>query len=200
MQPFEHDSLQDQDDPTERDRGAHDRDADRGEGGADDQAEAPAADPTAVRVLAERLLRGLGLDVQAQARDAGPTIEVEVTGPDHEFLLGQQGEALNATQYLLNRIIYRGRRGRKIHVDAGGFRRQREDEVVEIARRTAEKAKAKGEECLLSPLNPYERRLVHLALGEIEGIETRSVGDGFLKRVAIIPSGKRGGKPERDGA
>ncbi len=165
-----------------------------------DQEDAPAADPGAVRDLADRLLRGLGLDIQVEARDAGATLEVNVTGPDHEHLLGQQGEALNAMQYLLNRIIYRGRRGKKIHVDAGGFRKLREDEVVEIARQTAEKARASGEECLLSPLNSYERRLVHLALNEIEGIETRSVGDGFLKRIAIIPSRKHGSEPERGGA
>jgi len=194
MQPVDHDNRSDHDDRpgpsprTERDDVS------------DEPGEAAAADPVAVRELADRLLRGLGLDVQVEARDAGATIEVEVTGPDHGSLLGQQGEALNATQYLLNRILYRGRRGKKIHVDAGGFRKLRENEVVEIALRTAEKAKAKGEECLLSPLNPYERRLVHLALGEIEGIKTRSIGDGFLKRVAIIPSSKRGSEPERGGA
>jgi len=175
-------------------------DAPENRGAVTDQEEAPAADPGVVRDLADRLLRGLGLDIQVETRDAGAALEVNVVGPDHEFLLGQKGEALNAMQYLLNRIIYRGRRGKKIHVDAGGFRKSREDEMLEIARRTAEKARASGEECLLNPLNSYERRLVHLALSEIEGIETRSVGDGFLKRIAIIPSRKRGGEPERGGA
>ena len=56
--------------------------------------------------------------------------------------------------------------------------------------------KACGEESLLSPLNPYERRLVHLALAEIGGIETRSVGDGFLKRIAIVPAAKS--SPDQD--
>jgi spoIIIJ-associated protein len=74
-------------------------------------------------------------------------------------------------------------------VDSGGYRKAREEEIAEIARRTAEKARSRGEECVLSPLNPYERRLVHLALKEFPGVETRSLGDGFLKRVAIIPAG-----------
>ena len=91
---------------------------------------------------------------------------------------------------MLNRIIYRGRKGKKIHVDSEGFRRVREDEIVEIAQRTAEKALDRGEECLLSPLNPYERRLVHLALQDNDAVETRSQGDGFLKRVAIRPAKK----------
>ncbi|MGH9797989.1 MAG: R3H domain-containing nucleic acid-binding protein, partial [Candidatus Polarisedimenticolia bacterium] len=97
------------------------------------------------------------------------------------------------------RIVYRGRRGKKIHVDSGGFRRQREEEIVEIARLTAEKVLAQGEEQALSPLNPYERRLVHLALSEMDGVETKSVGDGFLKRVVIRPSARPGGGPARGG-
>jgi spoIIIJ-associated protein len=148
----------------------------------------PPADPEQVRSLTDRMLGGLGLAVHARARDAGETIEVDLTGPDRDFLLDRRGEALNAVQYLLNRIIYRGRKGKKIHVDSDGFRRAREDEIVEIAVRTAEKVRARSEESLLSPMNPYERRLVHLALREVPGIDTRSVGDGFLKRVAIFPA------------
>jgi spoIIIJ-associated protein len=148
----------------------------------------PAADPADVQRLAERLLRGLGLEVRAEARDSGETIEVDIVGEDREYLLTRKGEALNAAQYLLNRILYRGRKGKKIHLDSGGFRRLREDEIVEIALRSAEKARAQGEEVVLSPLNPYERRLVHLALAEVEGVETRSTGDGFLKRIVIVPT------------
>ena len=148
------------------------------------------ADPKQVRELASRLVRGLGLDVDADVREADDTIEVDITGADRDYLLDRRGEALNALQYLLNRIIYRGRRGKKIHVDSEGFRRVREDEIVEIAQRTAEKALDRGEECLLSPLNPYERRLVHLALQDNDAVETRSQGDGFLKRVAIRPAKK----------
>lgn len=172
----------------------HERD-----GGADGEAEAPAADPADVVRLAERILQGLGLDIKATAGDGAESIQVDLTGPDGEHLLNRKGEGLGALQYLLNRIIYRGRRGRKIQVDCGGFRKMREDEIVDIAVRSAEKVKAGGQECLLSPLNPYERRLVHIALAEIGGIETRSVGDGFLKQIAIVPAGKPGQDREPDG-
>ena len=99
----------------------------------------------------------------------------------------------------VERHVDRGRVGKRIHLDSAGFRKIREDEVVEIARRTAEQVRARGEESLLSPLNPYERRIVHLALSEVEGVATRSVGDGFLKRIAIYPTRKSGpgaGRPE----
>ena len=168
------------------------------DGASREGAEVPPADPAEVARLADRTLRGLGLDVQCSARDAGETIQVDVTGPDHDYLLDRRGAGLSALQYLLNRVLYRGRRGKKIQADAGGFRRLREEEIVEIARRAAEKVKAKGEEILLSPLNPYERRLVHIALREFEGLETESRGDSFLKRVAIFPAGKGGrGAPRR---
>lgn len=171
------------------------------DGGTDREpgAEAPAADPADVVRLAERILQGLGLDIKATAADGAEAIQVELTGPDGEHLLNRKGEGLAALQYLLNRIIYRGRKGRKIQVDCGGFRKMREDEIVDIAVRSAEKVKAGGQECLLSPLNPYERRLVHIALSEIGGVETRSVGDGFLKQIAIMPAGKSGQDREPDG-
>jgi len=152
-----------------------------------DGSTAVSADPAEVTRLADRLLQGLGLDVSCAARDAGETIEVDVDGADRDYLLDRRGEALNAVQYLLNRILYKGRAGKKIHVDSDGFRRLREEEIVEIAILAAEKVKARGEESVLSPLNPYERRLVHLALRDVEGVATRSLGDGFLKRVAIVP-------------
>jgi len=163
-------------------------------GSLQDPAEEPAAQarPEEVETLARRILEGLGFDVTVAARDAEATIEVDIAGPDRDFLLDHKAEALNALQYLLNRIIYRGRTGKKIHLDSDGYRRDREEEIVEVARRTAAQVKSRGEESLLSPLNPYERRLVHLAMAEIEGVGTRSLGDGFLKRIAIFPSKKTG--------
>ncbi|HEV8701044.1 MAG TPA: R3H domain-containing nucleic acid-binding protein [Candidatus Polarisedimenticolia bacterium] len=174
----------------------HERKGDRE---TEPEGEAPAADPADVVRLAERILHGLGLDIKATVRDGAEAIQLDLAGPDGEHLLSRKGEGLGALQYLLNRIIYRGRKGRKIQVDCGGFRKLREDEVVEIAVRSAEKVKAGGQECVLSPLNPYERRLVHIALAEMGGVETRSIGDGFLKQIAIVPAGQPKQDREPDG-
>ena len=159
------------------------------DGATDDGAELVAS-PDEVMALTSRIVRGLELDLTVSVHDGGDSIEVDVSGPDRDYLLDRRGEPLNALQYLLNRIVYRGSRGRRIHVDSEGFRRVREDEIVEIALRTAEKVKASDEECVMSPLNPYERRLVHMALGEVDGVATRSIGEGFLKRVAIFPASR----------
>jgi spoIIIJ-associated protein len=167
------------------------------EDGGREAGELPAADPEEVARLASGILQGLNLDLQASARDAGATIEVDVSGPDRNLMLAHRAEALNALQYLLNRVVYRGRAGKKIHLDSEGYRRLREDEIVAAARRTAETVRAQGKETLLNPLNPYERRLVHLALNEMEGIGTRSIGDGFMKRIAIFRSASGGGGAAR---
>src|SRR5262245_58436143 len=172
-----------------RERMTVDDESTRNAAAAEDAGPMPSADPEAVAGLAREVLTGLGLDLKVSARDTETSIEVDIEGADRDLLLDRRGEALNALQYLLNRIVYRGRAGKKIHLDSGGYRRDREDEIVEIARRAAEAAKSRGKEQLLSPLNPYERRLVHIALSEIEGVTTRSVGDGFLKRVAVVPTG-----------
>ena len=153
------------------------------------------ADPAEVESLTRQVLEGLGLEVKVSVKDAGETIEVDVDGADRDLLTDHKAEALDALQYLANRIIYRGRPGKKIHFDSGGYRRGREDEIVESARRAAGVVKERGREQLLNPLNPYERRLVHLALSEIDGIGTRSIGDGFLKRIAIF---LKDDEPRRD--
>ncbi len=155
------------------------------------------ADPAEVEALTRQVLEGLGLQVTVTVKDTGETLEVDVDGADRDLLIDHKAEALDALQYLANRIIYRGRTGKKIHFDSGGYRRGREDEIVQTARRAADAVKDRGREQLLNPLNPYERRLVHIALAEIEGIGTRSIGDGFLKRIAIFLKDDAARRPDR---
>ena len=176
---------------TQDDRGRDPEDPQALEGnGTAEPSQGQGAQAAEVLQLADQILRGLGLNVEATVHHGAETIDVDLTGPDREHLLDRRGEGLNALQYLLNRILYRGQKEKKVHVDCDGFRRTREEEIIEISRRAAEKVRARGEVCLLSPLNPYERRLVHLALRDVADVETKSLGEGFLKRVAIRPAGK----------
>src|SRR5262245_10328038 len=110
--------------------------------GTETEDDAPPADAADVERLTERILRGLGLDVRASVHDDADAIQIDLSGADRDYLLSRKGEGLSALQYLLNRIVYRGRRGKKIQVDCGGFRKLREEEIVDIALRTAEKVKA----------------------------------------------------------
>jgi spoIIIJ-associated protein len=75
--------------------------------------------------------------------------------------------------------------------EAAGLREAREEALRARAREAAERALAGGREELLEPLNPAERRIVHLELAERAGIATESVGSGFLKRIKVFPSAGR---------
>jgi spoIIIJ-associated protein len=74
-----------------------------------------------------------------------------------------------------------------VHLDAEGFREHRREILTELANRSAERVKRSGRKILLDPMAPSERRMIHLALTSDAEVETRSEGEGFFKRVAILP-------------
>ena len=111
-----------------------------------------------------------------------------IDGPDRSLFLAKKGSVLTAVQYLVNKIFMnRGSIPQKIFIDSKGYRVSREEELKEIARRSADKVKSSNKEYSLTPMNPYERRLIHLALKDDEEVTTVSRGEGFIKQVSIIP-------------
>ena len=104
------------------------------------------------------------------------------------MLTAKNGELLSAMQFVLNRM------SRRTWPDAGridlggresGGSRQRDDDLVELAREAAEQVSRTGKTRKLQPMNAYERRLVHLTVREFPGLSSNSDGDGSLKRVRI---------------
>ena len=75
-------------------------------------------------------------------------------------------------------------------VDSEDYRKRREDSVTQLALKMGEKAKRIKKPVTTNPMNPHDRRLVHLALKDDENLETRSRGEGLLKKVVIIPKGE----------
>lgn len=142
-----------------------------------------------LRTMVEALVRASGLDLSVDVETEGETERVRIDGPDSELLLGDDAEALAALEHLLSKMALRGVGKRvRLRVDSAGYRRRREEELVQMALRSAERIKQEGGEFSTSPLNPYERRLVHIALKDDPAVHTHSEGDGFLKRVTIRPS------------
>jgi spoIIIJ-associated protein len=76
----------------------------------------------------------------------------------------------------------------RILVDCDGFRRKKEEELKQIAQRISERVRMTGQSEELGMMNPYERRIIHLAVADEEGVTSESAGNGFLKRVVIFPS------------
>ena len=75
----------------------------------------------------------------------------------------------------------------KVVVDSENYRMRHEEQIIRTAYKTAQIVKRTGRSKLLEPMNPFERRLVHTALNDVDGIDTKSEGEGLYKQVRIIP-------------
>jgi spoIIIJ-associated protein len=141
----------------------------------------------AVEATLSELLSAAGFLVEVRRRPAKEML-FELIGDDVEPLLASGGEGLSGLEVLTGRIASR-QLGRPVYprLDAEGFRAHQRESLEELALRSAEEAKRTQRPQLLPPLSPAERRLIHLALAEDPEVETRSEGEGFLKRVAVRP-------------
>lgn len=132
------------------------------------------------------LLALMGVDAEVALDDSPRHEGIEVLGPDLGALIGRGGENLVALQQITSAITSR-RVGRTVHVplDIEGYRRRREEQLREIARRVASRVRANGQAVTLEPMLAYERRIVHLAVQDAPGVKTESVGVDPNRRVVI---------------
>jgi len=134
----------------------------------------------------ERFISALGIRAQVAADDTPDGLRLNIEGDEAELLVRHRGEPLKALQHAADVAFGRDLRDEKrVFVDALGYRRGKDTELRQMAKLLAEKAKQSGLDQQLGPLNPYERRLVHLAVAEVPGVTTESVGDAFSKTVLI---------------
>ena len=136
----------------------------------------------------ETLIQKMGYTGSASIsfrRDSKIGISIEST--DSSILIGRKGKNLDAIQLIVN--VYAGNLDPdlKIVVDSENYRMRHEEQIIRNAYKTAEMVKRTGRSRLLDPMNPFERRLVHTALNDVEGVDTKSEGDGLYKQVRIIP-------------
>ena len=138
--------------------------------------------------LVRNVVSAMGLTVDVQVTDTPDAIRIDISGDGGEVLLKRKGEALDALQQIVNTGFRRELNDdRSFVVDCMGYRRGKDDELRQMTRFTMEKAKHAGPQ-EMGPLNPYERRIVHLAVADIPGAATESIGDAFSKTVIISAS------------
>jgi spoIIIJ-associated protein len=178
----------------ERGIDAADVDVDAEAQGADDAAEfeedgrADVALDFVIDVLA-----AMGMDctvdlLENEEEDPPEEIRLEIEGKDAGRVIGKKGQTLSALQFLANRVINRpGRKRRHVIIDAEGYRQRREDTLSSMARRLGKQAVEEGKIITFEPMNPQDRRVVHLALAKFPGVVTKSDGEGEARRVQIIP-------------
>lgn len=134
------------------------------------------------------IVRHMGLDCECSSRGReDDRLNFEITGKEAN-LLGQDGATLDALQYLAYVLVGK-RMGERysICLDADGYRDKRRQELIAHATQIADQAVAAGQEAVLDPLRPHERRIVHLALRERDDVETYSEGDEPFRRLVISP-------------
>jgi spoIIIJ-associated protein len=134
------------------------------------------------------VLTAMGLEVQVEVVDTPDAIRVEIAGDGAEVLLKRKAEALDALQQIVNSGFRRNLPDdRSFVVDSLGYRRGKDAELREMARFMMEKVRMSGAPQEVGPLNPYARRIVHLAVAEDPDMTSESIGDAFLKTVIISP-------------
>lgn len=106
---------------------------------------------------------------------------------DSGLLIGREGQTLAALQYMISRIVSRGMNAAvRVQLDAGEYRRRQDEKLREMALALADKVRQSGRSYSTRPLSSYHRRIVHVCLQEAVDVQTRSTGDGPMKRVVIM--------------
>ena len=127
-----------------------------------------------------------GTTVSAEQKDG--TIILNIEGDKSGLLIGRKGRTLDALQFIVNKIVNKTLEKRtQVVVDSENYRQRRQDSLIQMALRMGEKAKKIKKPVITNLLNPYDRRVVHLTLREEAGLDTKSRGEGILKKVVIIP-------------
>jgi spoIIIJ-associated protein len=141
----------------------------------------------AAKVLRD-ILEKMCIDAEVSAFDDGERIILDAHGTESALVIGKKGATLDALQYLVSRSIFKNTSGAiPLLVDAEGYRGRREDSLIEMARKLAEKAIRWGRPVPVEPMSPMDRKTIHNALADFPGVKTESEGEGTERRVVIFP-------------
>ena len=136
------------------------------------------------------ILTGMGFGMTVTMNEDDKVVEFDLaSGVYHEALTANNMELLEAIQHLVDKIVNFDADDRKrIAVDSQGAKAENDATLGDSARELAERVKADGQPVKIGPLDPRSRRIVHVALRDIEGVTTKSEGEGAFRRVCILPA------------
>jgi len=130
------------------------------------------------------LIAALKVDLSFEMERHPDFVRITFSGEDYRMVLYQNGNLLNAIQYLLNRL-FSDAVGKKIYCECQNYRRKKEVELTSLAHRLAKQVKRSGKPVNLPQLNPFERRIVHMTINKYADLESKSEGDNFLKVITV---------------
>ena len=132
----------------------------------------------------------MGFDVDIEVDNNGTDrVFIELFSPDSAMIIGKRGKTLESIQMLVNTVGARvpGSASYKCVIDIENYRQKRESTLTDLALRVAQEVIRSGKPKTLEPMNPFERRLIHVALQNETSVETRSEGEGVHRKVRILP-------------
>ena len=146
-------------------------------------------------IRAEEFLKNvtslMGLEVSFDITEDEDAMLINMQGDNQGILIGHRGETLDALQYLTSLQVNKGgKEYRRVTLDTEGYRAKREQTLIALAGRMANKVHKSGRRMMLEPMNPYERRILHATLQDNPYVTTHSEGEEPNRRVVITP--KRG--------
>ena len=134
----------------------------------------------------QNVISAMGMSLTTSVEETPEGTRINLEGEDGGALVRRGGEGLQALQHLVA-TAFRRQLGddNRIVIDCNNFRKEKDLELKQMARYMADKARSSGMPQEMGPLNPYERRIVHLAVAEDPGVTSESIGDAFMKTVII---------------
>jgi spoIIIJ-associated protein len=134
----------------------------------------------------KRFSAALGIDTVIEVDETADGPRINIAGEEAEILVRHRGDPLKALQHVVDMAYGRALPdGQRVFIDALGYRKGKDVELRQMAKFLAEKVKETGQDQQLGPMNPYERRIVHLAAAEVPGVTSESIGDAFSKTVHL---------------
>jgi spoIIIJ-associated protein len=141
---------------------------------------------TQITTFVQSVVEAMGMSLTATVEETPDGTRINLEGEDGGALIRNGGEGLQALQHIVA-TTFRKQLGddNRIVIDCNSYRRDKDRELQQMARFIAEKARSSGMPQEMGPLNPYERRIVHLAIAEDPTVTSESIGDAFMKTVII---------------
>ena len=145
---------------------------------------------TDIATFVQDVVTSMGLTLTAAIEETPEATRINLEGEDGGVLIRRGGEGLQALQHVVA-TTFRRQLGddNRIVIDCNGFRRDKDAELRQMALFIAGKARSSGMPQEMGPLNPYERRIVHLAVAQQHDVTSESIGDAFMKTVIISVKG-----------
>lgn len=136
--------------------------------------------------------------ISFSAEKTDETTVLKVSGEDAGMLIGHRGEVMEAMGYLCSLVANRaGGEYEKMSLDVNGYRSKREQNLVALAKRIGAKVARTGRSQTLEPMNPYERRIIHSTISQMENVKSESTGEGAARRVVVMCTGENA-RPQRE--